>query len=129
MNDPISDMLTRIRNAQKAEHKTVAIPLSKIKLEIAKILKKEGYIDDFSAKDGKKLLEKKLLEIDLKYPAAINEIKRVSKPGQRFYVKADKIKQFKSGYGVSVISTPKGLMTNKEAKKAGLGGEVLLEIW
>ena len=75
------------------------------------------------------MLEKKLLEIDLKYPAAINEIKRVSKPGQRFYVKADKIKQFKSGYGVSVISTPKGLMTNKEAKKAGLGGEVLLEIW
>ncbi|MDO8574769.1 MAG: 30S ribosomal protein S8 [bacterium] len=126
MTDPISDMLTRIRNAQKAEHKTVAIPLSKIKLEIAKILKKEGYIEDFKKSDKQ---GKKLLEIDLKYPAAINEIKRVSKPGQRFYVKADKIKQVKSGYGISIISTPKGLMTNKEAKKSGLGGEALLEIW
>lgn len=124
MVDPISDMLTRIRNAQKAEHKSVIMPLSKIKLEISKILKKEGYINDFSAKG-----EKKLLEIDLKYPAAISEIKRVSKPGQRFYIKADKIKQFKSGYGVSIISTPKGLMTNKTAHKAKLGGEVLLEIW
>ena len=126
MVDPISDMLTRIRNAQKAEHKSVVMPLSKIKLEIAKILKKENYIENFGKSDKK---GKKFLEVDLKYPAAINEIKRVSKPGQRFYVKADKIKQFKSGYGVSVISTPKGLMTNKEAKKAGLGGEVLLEIW
>lgn len=122
MTDPISDMLTRIRNAQKAEHKSVIMPLSKIKLEISKILKKEGYIDDFSAK-------KKLLEVDLKYPAAINEIKRISKPGQRFYVKADKIKPVKSGYGISVVSTSKGLMTSKEAKKSGLGGEVLLEVW
>ncbi len=124
MNDPISDMLTRIRNAQKAEHKSVIMPLSKIKLEIAKILKKENYIDDFSVRSGKKLLE-----IDLKYPKAINEIKRVSKPGQRFYIKVDKIKPVKSGYGCSIISTPKGLMTNKEARKVGLGGEVLLEIW
>lgn len=124
MVDPISDMLTRIRNSQKAEHKSVVMPLSKIKFEIAKILKKESYISDFSARSGKKLLE-----IDLKSPAVINEIKRVSKPGQRFYVKADKIKQVKSGYGISVISTSKGLMTNKEAKKSGLGGEVLLEIW
>lgn len=124
MVDPISDMLARIRNAQKAEHKSVIMPLSKIKLEIAKILKKENYIDNFSTKGGKKMLE-----INLKYPPVINEIKRVSKPGQRFYVKANKIKQIKSGYGVSVISTPKGLMTNKEARKSGLGGEVLLEVW
>lgn len=122
MVDSISDMLTRIRNAQMAEHKTVAIPLSKIKLEIVKILKKEGYIDDFSAK-------KNFLEINLKFPAAINEIKRVSKPGLRFYIKSGKIKPIKNGYGASIISTPKGLMTNKEARKAGLGGEVLLEIW
>ena len=126
MVDPISDMLTRIRNAQKAEHKSVIMPLSKIKLEIAKILKKEGYIEELKKSDKK---GSKYLEIDLKYPAAINEIKRVSKPGQRFYVKADKIKQVKSGYGISIISTPKGLMTGKEAKKAGLGGEALLEIW
>lgn len=126
MVDPISDMLTRIRNAQMAEHKTVVIPLSNIKLEIAKILKKENYIEDFK-KSGKN--SKKFLEINLKFPAVINEIKRVSKPGQRFYVKAYKIKPIKNNYGVSIISTPKGLMTGKEARKAGLGGEVLLEIW
>lgn len=126
MNDPISDMLTRIRNAQLAGHKSVAMPLSKIKLEIAEILKRESYVDDFR-KLGKGV--KKFLEIDLKFPAAINEIKRVSKPGQRFYIKKDKIKNIKSGYGVSIISTSKGLMTNKEAREAGLGGEVLLEIW
>ncbi|MBI2446789.1 MAG: 30S ribosomal protein S8 [Parcubacteria group bacterium] len=126
MNDSISDMLTRIRNAQKAEHKSVAIPLSKIKLEIAKILKKENYIDDVKKSEKK---GEKMLEINLKFPATINEIKRISKPGQRCYVKADKIKQVKSGYGISIISTPKGLMTNKDAKKSGLGGEVILEIW
>lgn len=126
MTDPISDMLTRIRNAQSAGHKAVAIPLSKVKLEIAKILKREKYIDGYK-KLGKE--NKKILEIDLKYPLAIREIKRVSKPGQRIYVKAAGLKQVKSGYGVSIISTPKGLMTNKEARKAKLGGEVLLEIW
>lgn len=126
VNDPISDMLTIIRNGQKAEHKSVIIPLSKIKLEIAGILKKENYIEDYkkSSKNGKKSLE-----IDLKYPPVINEIKRVSRSGQRIYIKADKVKQFKSGYGISIISTSRGLMTNKEAKKSGLGGEVLLEIW
>lgn len=126
VNDPISDMLTRIRNAQASEHKSAVIPLSKIKLEIAKVLKKEGYIEDFKKSDNK---GKGFLEINLKYPPAINEIKRVSKSGQRFYVKAGKIKMFKNGYGISVISTPKGLMTSKEARKAGLGGEVLLEVW
>lgn len=126
VNDPISDMLTRIRNAQASEHKSAVVPLSKIKLEIAKVLKKEGYIEDFKKSDNK---GKGLLEIKLKYPPAINEIKRISKLGQRFYVKAGKIKQVKSGYGISVISTSKGLMTNKEARKSGFGGEVLLEIW
>lgn len=126
MVDPISDMLTRIRNAQLAGHKSVIIPLSKIKSEIAGILKRENYVDDFK-KTGKG--SKKFLEIDLKPLGTINEIKRVSKPGQRFYIKKDKIKNIKSGYGISIISTPKGLMTNKEAKEAGLGGEVLLEIW
>lgn len=141
MVDPISDMLTRVRNAVRAGHKTVAVPLSKIKLEIAKILKKEDYISDFSARHADsprfageagasaKRANKRFLEIDLKYPSKISKIKRISKPGQRLYVKADKIKQVRNGYGISVISTPKGLMTNKEAKKAGLGGEVLLEVW
>lgn len=126
VNDPISDMLTIIRNGQKAEHKSVTIPLSKIKLEIANILKKENYIEDYK-KSGKN--SNKYLEIDLKYPAVINEIKRVSRSGQRSYIKADKVRQVKSGYGISVISTSRGLMTNKEARKAGLGGEVILEIW
>lgn len=126
MVDPISDMLTRIRNAQSAEHKTVVIPLSKIKLEIAGILKKENYVGDYK-KIGKG--NNKMMEIDLQYPAVINEIKRISKPGHRIYVKAAELKSVKSGYGVSVISTPKGLMTNKEARKAGLGGEILFEIW
>ena len=137
VNDPISDMLTRIRNAQKAEHKTVIIPLSDLKFEIAKILKKENYISDFStpkgrdiASGGKKLSKggKKVLEINLKYPAAINEIKRISKPGLRVYVGARKVKNVKSGYGISIISTSKGLMTNKEARNSRLGGEVLLEV-
>ncbi len=126
MVDPISDMLTRIRNAQAAGHETVEISLSKIKFEIAKILKREKYINDYK-KFGKG--NSKVLEINLKHPAAIQEIKRTSKPGQRIYAKAAGLKQVKSGHGISIVSTPKGLMTNKEARKARLGGEILFEIW
>ena len=126
MVDPISDMLTRIRNAQSAGHKTVAIPLSKIKLGIAKILKQEKYIGDYK-KSGKG--NKKILDINLEYPAVIREIKRISKQGQRIYSKASELKQIKNGYGISVVSTPKGLMTNKEARKVRLGGEILFEVW
>ena len=126
MVDPISDMLTRIRNAQSAGHETVEVSLSKIKFEIAKILKREKYIDDYK-KSGKGV--DKVLEISLKSPAAIQEIKRVSKPGQRIYAKALELKQVKNGYGISIVSTPKGLMTSKEARRARLGGEVLFEIW
>ena len=125
MVDPISDMLTRIRNAQSAGHKTVVIPLSKIKVEIARILKQENYIGNYK-KLGKG--NKKIIEIDLS-SEAIREIKRISKPGQRIYVKASGLKQVKSGYGISVVSTSKGLMTNKEAYKTRLGGEILFEIW
>lgn len=126
MVDPISDMLTRIRNAQSAGHETVEVSLSKIKFEIAKILKREKYIDDYK-KSGKG--KSKVLEINLKRPAAIQEIKMISKPGQRIYAKALELKQIKNGYGVSIVSTPKGLMTNKEARKVRLGGEILFEIW
>ena len=126
MVDPISDMLTRIRNAQKAGHQTVSIPVSNLKIEIAKILKKENYISDWG-KSGKEI--KKIIEVTLKYPIAINEIKRISKPGKRVYASVSEIKPIKNGYGMSIISTSKGLMTNREARKAGLGGEVLLEIW
>ena len=124
--DPISDMLTRIRNAQKAGLKTVDIPLSNLIFEIAKILKAEIYFEDFK-KLGRG--NEKILEIALKYPEAIHEIKRISKPGQRIYAGTSEIKTVKNGYGILVISTSKGLMTNKEARKANLGGEVLLEIW
>ncbi len=126
MVDPISDMLTRIRNAQSAGHETVGVSLSKIKFEIAKILKREKYIDDYK-RSGKGV--DKVLEISLKSPAAIQEIKRVSKPGQRIYAKALELKQVKNGHGISIVSTPKGLMTSKEARRARLGGEILFEIW
>ncbi len=126
MVDPISDMLIRIKNAQSAGHKSVIVPLSKIKIEIAKILKNEKYIGDFK-KAGKGV--KKILEVDLIYPSAIQEVKRISKQGQRIYCGASELKRIKNGYGISVVSTPKGLMTNKEARKARLGGEVLFEIW
>ncbi|KKT81018.1 MAG: 30S ribosomal protein S8 [Candidatus Azambacteria bacterium GW2011_GWA1_44_9] len=124
--DPISDMLTRIRNAQKAGHQAVNIPMSNLKFEIAKILKKENYVED-CRKSGKGT--KKIIEITIKYPAAINEIKRISKPGKRVYAGVSEIKPIKNGYGVSIISTSRGLMTNKEARKSGFGGEILLEIW
>jgi len=126
MNDPISDMITRIRNAGAAKHQAVALPFSKIKLEIAKILKQEKYIKDFK-KTGKG--EEKTLEIELKYPEVITEIKRVSKPGHRMYSGYSELKKVKSGYGISIVSTSKGLMTSIEARKARLGGEVLIEIW
>jgi small subunit ribosomal protein S8 len=126
MNDPISDMITRIRNAQSAKHPVVALPFSKIKLEIAKILKQEKYIEDFK-KTGKG--EEKILEIDLKYPEVITEIKRVSKPGHRMYSGYAELQRVKSGYGISIVSTSRGLMTSIEARKARLGGEVLIQIW
>ena len=125
MNDPIADMLTRIRNASKAGHATVNIPLSKLKAEIARILKDENYIEDFR-EIGKGITDK-AIEITLK-PDAINEIKRISRPGLRVYKGVKEIESVKSGYGMAVVSTPKGLMTNKRAKKEGLGGEILLEI-
>ncbi|MDP2638582.1 MAG: 30S ribosomal protein S8 [Candidatus Azambacteria bacterium] len=126
MVDPIADMLTRIRNAQAAEHKTVVFPFSKIKLEITKILKQEEYIGDFK-KLGKD--NEKMIEISLKYPSAIREIKRISKQGQRIYTNSSGLKQIKNNYGMSIISTSKGLMTNKSAHKMRLGGEILFEIW
>jgi len=129
MVDPISDMLTRIRNAQAVSHETVVIPFSKLKLNLAKILEKEGLVDKVSIQ-GRKV--KKVIEIKLKYKngqSVIDNLKRVSKPGRRIYIRKDKLRPIRQGYGLAVISTSKGLMTNEEAKKKGLGGEVLCEIW
>ncbi|OGZ17752.1 MAG: 30S ribosomal protein S8 [Candidatus Nealsonbacteria bacterium RBG_13_36_15] len=129
MIDPITDMLNRIRNAKAVLHPTVNIPFSNLKYEIAKILEKQGFIQKVD-KRGRKT--KKTIEITLKYDngvSAIFGLKRISRPGQRIYTKAKELKPVKGGYGIAIISTPDGLMTNKEARKKGLGGEILCEIW
>ncbi|MFH1671500.1 MAG: 30S ribosomal protein S8 [Candidatus Portnoybacteria bacterium] len=129
MVDSISDMLTRIRNAQAVGHKTVIFPFSKVKLEIAKTLEKEGFIGKIEIK-GKKV--RKEIEVVLKYEKnrpIITTIKRISKPGRRMYIKKDQIRPIRQGYGISIISTPSGVMSNKEAKKKGLGGEIICQVW
>lgn len=129
MTDPITDMLNQIRNAKAVEKPEVSIPLSKAKYEVAKILAQEGFIGEVKkAVKGKT----KSMKIVLKYDDGVSKIsnlRRVSKPGQRIYAKVSEIKRVKGGYGISVISTSKGLMTNKEAHKLKLGGEVICEIW
>lgn len=137
MVDPIADMLNRIRNALMVLHLTVSIPFSKLKYEIAKILEKEGFIEKVEKKGRK---EKKVIEITLKkeeiseesgekIKPAISGLKRISKPGQRIYAGAKEIKRVRGGYGTAIISTPKGIMTDKEARKKKLGGEIICEIW
>lgn len=127
--DPIADMLTIIRNAQAVLKETAVVPYSEIKFEIAKVLKKENFIGEIEKK-GKKV--RKTIEIKLKYKdkePAISGLKRVSKPGQRIYTGAGKIKGIRGGYGMAIISTSKGLMTDKEARKQNLGGEILCKVW
>lgn len=129
MTDPINDMLNRIRNAQAVGIQTVELPSSNIKYEIGKILEKEGFIEKIEKK-GKKT--KKFLEITLKYAdkiSAISGLKRVSRPSQRIYLGSTNIHEMRGGYGISIVSTSKGLMTNTEARKQKLGGEILCEIW
>lgn len=125
MSDPIADMLTRIRNAQSVEKSVVAMPSSKLKVAIAQVLKDEGYIDDFAIKgeDGKPQLE-----ISLKYYAGrpvIERIERVSRPGLRIYKGRDEIPSVMNGLGVAIVTTPKGVMTDRKARASGVGGEVL----
>jgi small subunit ribosomal protein S8 len=130
ITDPISDMLTRIRNAGGAHHKMVRIPASNIKKDIAEILKKSGYIKDFSFVEDNKQGE---LEIKLKYDEygdpVIRGLKRISKPGLREYVKKDSIPMVRYGYGTVILSTSKGVITGAEARKLGVGGEVLCHVW
>ena len=127
--DQITDMLNRIRNAQAVGKTTVSIPFSNLKYEIAKILEKKGFAER-AEKKGRKT--KKFLEVTLKYEdktPAISGLKRISKPGQRIYLSAREIKPVRGGYGIAIISTPKGLMTDKEAKKQKLGGEIICKVW
>lgn len=134
MLDPIAEMLTRIRNAQKAGHKDVVFCASKLKLAIVKILEKEGFVAAVSKEKGEAI---ESVKVELKYHRvsntkklpAIKEIRRVSKEGQRIYVKSKDIRSVKNNFGISIISTPKGVMTGFEAKKQGLGGEVVCEVW
>lgn len=128
MTDPIADMLTRIRNANQMRNEVVEMPSSKIKVEIAKILKDEGYIADYSVTND----AKKVLSITLKYSGTervISGIKRISKPGLRVYAQADNLPKVLNGLGIAIISTSKGLMCDKEARKIQAGGEVLAYVW
>ncbi len=130
MSDPIADMLTRIRNGGKAEFEKVDIPGSKLKIELARVLKEQGYIKNYKFLTDDK---QGVLRIYLKYAGekqpVIYGIERVSKPSRRVYKKAKEIKSVLNGLGISIISTSKGLMTDKEAKKANMGGEVLCNVW
>ncbi|EIJ43452.1 ribosomal protein S8 [Beggiatoa alba B18LD] len=124
MTDPIADMLTRIRNAQSTRKQTVEMPVSKIKVEVAKILKAEGYINDYRISDGIKAI----LTLDLKYylnKPVISEIKRISRPGLRIYRDKDSLPKVLNGLGIAIVSTSKGLMTDRVARVQGHGGEVL----
>ncbi len=130
VNDPISDMLIRIKNASNMKHKTLIIPYSNMGKELLKIFKNEGYIENFEEQE---IEGKKMLRVYLKYgpnkESYIIGIKRISKPGRRIYVGKDKLPRVLDGLGTAVISTPKGLMTDKEARKVGQGGEIICFIW
>ena len=131
MTDPIADMLTRIRNANRVHFKSVDVLNSRINLNMAKVLKKSGYISGYDIKKDSRAHE--MLRIYLKYPdtkrTVMTDIQRVSKPGRRVYVKSEKIPQVLNGYGISILSTSKGVMTDKEARELSLGGELLCNVW
>jgi len=131
VTDPIADMLTRIRNGLSAGHETVSIPASKMKVEVARILKQEGYINDYKL-EGEAVTEKAII-VELKYgpdnQKVITGLKRISKPGLRVYAKNDAVPRVLNGLGIAIISTSKGLMTDRDARKANLGGEVVAYVW
>jgi small subunit ribosomal protein S8 len=130
MTDPISDMLTRIRNAGKARFDKVDIPSSQFKINISEILKNEGYIKNYKViKDNKQGILQIFLKYDEKNNLVISELKRISKPGRRIYVDKTNIPQIKSGLGLAILSTSQGVLTDKEAKSKGVGGEVICSIW
>jgi small subunit ribosomal protein S8 len=135
INDPIADMLTRVRNAVLAGQTLVAMPSSKIKVEIAKIMKDEGYLEGFELVEGENQIQK-VLRIKIKYVGerrlrrpVISGLERVSKPGRRIYAKKQNIPWVLSGIGVAILSTPKGVMTGVRARQLGVGGEILCKVW
>jgi small subunit ribosomal protein S8 len=128
--DPVADFLTRIRNAHNARHQKLDVPASKLKLEIARILKEEGYLNNYKVTEES---GKKTLRVYLKYgpnnEAAINSIERVSRPGCRVYVGRNEIGRVLGGLGINILTTPKGVMTGRQARKEGVGGEVLCQVY
>ena len=133
--DPIADMLTRIRNGVMAGHSLVAMPSSKLKVEIAKIMKEEGYLEGFEVVESEQLPQR-VLRLKIKYVGerrerrpVISGIERVSKPGRRVYTKKQEIPWVLSGIGVAIISTPKGVMTGSRARQLGVGGEIICKVW
>mgnify|MGYP000952202526 CR=1 FL=1 len=130
MTDPIADMLTRIRNALVAKHESIEVPASNIKAAIAEILREEGFINDYTRiEDGKQ----GILKIELKYgpngERVISGLKRISKPGLRVYVRKDQVPKVLGGLGIAILSTSKGVMTDRKARQEGVGGEVLCYVW
>ncbi|NPV75808.1 MAG: 30S ribosomal protein S8 [Anaerolineae bacterium] len=135
VNDPIADMLTRIRNAMMAGQSTVAMPSSKIKVEIARILKEEGFIEGFEEVEGARP-SMKMLRLRIKYVGerrqrrpVITGLERVSRPGRRVYTPKSEIPWVLSGLGVAILSTPKGVMTGQRARQLGVGGEIICKVW
>lgn len=130
MTDPISDMLTRIRNGALARHDRVEMPHSNLKKHIAEVLKSEGFVDDVRESDGE---GKKTLTLVLRYgrgkDSAIDGVRRVSAPGRRVYVRYDRIPRVRSGMGISILSTSRGVMTDRQAREQKVGGELLCEVW
>lgn len=130
MTDPIADMLTRIRNANTVGHETVEIPASKMKKAIAEILKEEGYITDFDVIEDDK---QGMIKVTMKYVSnkerVISGIKKISKPGLKVYAKANEVPKVLGGLGIAIISTSKGIVSDKEARKLGVGGEVICYVW
>ena len=130
MTDPIADMLTRIRNANMVSHPSVSMPSSKLKVQLAKLLKEEGFITDYSVKEDGKF---KVLEITLKYDAnnkpIITKLERISKPGLRNYSKAKNLPKVLGGMGIAIVSTSKGLLADRKARKENIGGEVLCYVY
>lgn len=130
MTDPIADMLTRLRNASLARHDRAEMPHSKLKQRVAEVLKSEGYIDDVRVSDGE---GKRTLTIVLRYGrdrgGAIDGVRRVSAPGRRTYVRHDRIPRVRSGMGISILSTSRGVMTDRQAREQRVGGELLCEVW
>ena len=131
--DPIADMLIRIKNAQAVRGEQVVMPFSKVKFKIANILKDAGYISEIERKNKKaKKAEHEYLQLTLKYQdnqGALSGVKIISRPSRRMYIKAREIKPVRSGYGLAIISTSKGIMSSKEARKLDLGGEIICEVW